>query len=125
MKSVYRTMAAVGLLVMLALALTFVMERWTVPVQNELTVAQVNGGDAEMVALHTARSSVDWMIQIMQWVVGFISGLLIFAEGKRQIRNYAERRLIARYSTRRPEEGDDERCQEPGGHKCKCGCKKG
>jgi len=43
-------------ILIIASVLTHVADKWTVPLQNETTMAQVNGGDADMVVMHSSNS---------------------------------------------------------------------
>ena len=46
-------------ILVIASALTHMADVWTIPVQNEATVAQLNGGDMEMVATHSTNSILE------------------------------------------------------------------
>ena len=41
---------------MFASVLTHLADKWTIPAQNETTISQVNGGDEELIAMHSTNS---------------------------------------------------------------------
>ena len=59
---------------------THMMDRWTVPIQNEITIDQLNGGDAELVTRDVTNSFLNNM-RIGIWPVAvFIILIIIFSE---------------------------------------------
>ena len=69
-------LVVIVILAVTASILTHVFDKWTIPVQNEVTMNQVNGGDAEMIAMHSTNSVFD-TIRTMTWPVAAIIILCI------------------------------------------------
>ena len=56
--------------------LTHVFDKWTIPAQNEATMAQVNGGNAEMMVMHSTNSFLT-TVRTVTWPIAAIIILCI------------------------------------------------
>ena len=60
--------------------LSHIVDQWTIPIRNEITVAQLNGGDSEMVIMHSTNSLL-LNFRMMIWPISFIIvGIIIVLE---------------------------------------------
>lgn len=85
-----RILVVLVLLILTGIAsgLTHVLDYWTVPVQNEVAMAQLNGGDAEWV---TTRSMNEFLGHIQSWTwpsFACIGLLVVGCHVKKEVDHY-------------------------------------
>ena len=70
--------------------MSHVGDKWTVPLQNDTTLAQMNGGDIEMVAMHSTNSFLT-SVRDYIWPTSLFLCFIIFAcEGVRAFKFFTE-----------------------------------
>ena len=85
-----RFFTVLALLVVLSLGglCQHLVDNWTVTTQNEVAIAQVNGGDVEF---GTMRSTHEFLGHLQTWtwpIFGVVALLILVTHGRREYANY-------------------------------------
>jgi multisubunit Na+/H+ antiporter MnhB subunit len=86
--------AMIILIIVGAGVLNHMADIWTVPLQNDATMAQVNGGDAEFLATQTTNSMLvnvrGFIFPIALFIIGIIVGTEVVTKRTRKTKEEAE-----------------------------------
>jgi len=74
-------------ILLISLVITHTADKWTIPLQNDTTIAQVNGGDEELVVMHSTNSLLStvriYTTPVACLIIIMIAWLEILQMGKR------------------------------------------
>ena len=82
----WSSLVMIIIILIAAAALTHVADIWTVPIQNDTTIDQLNGGDAEMVIMHSTNSMLATLRTVIFPIAILICLLIVALEVKRIIK---------------------------------------
>lgn len=67
-----------------AFSFSHIVDRWTIPIQNEVTINQLSGGNTELIVRDSTNS---FLINLRLWIVP-IAGLIVIIMSGTEIKKY-------------------------------------